>query len=231
MYQANILIADDNPDIVAFLAAALEQDGHTVIRAASGAEALTQFLEHKPDLAILDITMGRPDGIEVSRSIRAKSTIPIIILTGKDSNLDEVMSLSSGADDFVVKPATAQVISLRVSGLLRRSMNQAQLAPRRLICAGLILDLDSHDLIVNNADVPLTRTEFKFLELLMGKPNRVFTRDEVYDAIEGSSEFSSSKLLDTHASRIRMKIRAAGGGASIAVVRGVGYKILNTSPS
>ncbi|MCF8530215.1 MAG: response regulator transcription factor [Candidatus Nanopelagicales bacterium] len=220
-----ILIADDNEDIRDFLAVALKQSGYHVIQAASGSQALDKFKQTKPDLAILDIGMGHPDGLEVSKQIRAVSHIPIIILTARDTDIDEVMSLALGVDDFITKPATAQVIALRVGIQLRHAAARVGNEQEILTVNELALNLSSRELLVNNKLVPLTATEFRFLRLLMNNPNRVYSRDEVYEAIEASSEFSSDKLLDTHASRIRQKIKAAGGGASITAVRGYGYRI------
>jgi len=226
MPLAKILIADDNSDIRRFLMSALQQGGYVVAEAKSGLEALSKFKEFAPELAILDISMGQPDGIEVCRRIREISTIPIIILTDRDADLDEVMCLAIGADDYIKKPCTSQVINLRVAIQLRHSKGR-QVSPKQFLTVDVMrLDLISRELQVKNKDVPLTRIEFEFLALLMSNQNRVFTRDEVFEAIGGSSEFSSDKLLDTHASRIRIKIREAGGPNTLIAVRGVGFRII-----
>ncbi len=225
MRSARVLIADDNSDIRKFLNVALTHEGHQVIEAKNGLEALSKFKESEPELVILDISMGRPDGIEVCRRIREKSEVPIIILTDRGADLDEVMCLAIGADDFITKPCASQVLNLRVGIQLRRTKDRKGKQERFLKIAGLELDVSSRELRFNNQAVPLTRTEFEFVNLLMLNPDRVYTREEIYEAIGGSSEFSSDKLLDTHASRIRIKIRDAGGPNTLIAVRGIGYRI------
>jgi DNA-binding response OmpR family regulator len=223
--QDSILIVDDNPDIRAFVRTSLEAESYRVIESADGNEAMAKIKKDGPSLVILDIGIGQPDGFEVCRMIRKNSITPIIMLTTRGDEVDEAMCLAAGADDYITKPVSARILALRVSNQLRRK-TLTQLAEVTVLKAGgLTLDLVSHELRVDTTLVALTRTEFEFVHLLMEQPKRVFTREQVIAAIGGSVDFSSDHLLDTHASRIRIKIQAAGGPRVISAVRAVGYRL------
>ncbi len=225
MSKERILIADDDPDIRIFLKTCLEEHGFLVVEAENGREALRLFNEASPALLILDLSMGQPDGFEVCREIRKTSDTPIILLTAHDQELDQVMCLAAGADDYITKPVSAQILKLRVSTQLRHYSARAKPLSMKITIGGLELDINSHRFTVEGALVPLTRTEFDFLELLMTRPKHVHTREQVIEAIGSSVSFSSEGLLDTHASRIRAKIKSAGGPRAIHAVRGVGYRL------
>ena len=223
--QDSILIVDDNPDIRAFVRTSMEAESYRVIEAANGVEAMEKFHKDGPSLVILDIGIGQPDGFEVCRMLRKVSVTPIIMLTTRGDEVDEAMCLAAGADDYITKPVSARILALRVSNQLRKK-TLAQLTEVTVLKAGgLTLDLVSHELRVGTTLVALTRTEFEFVHLLMEQPRRVFTREQVIGAIGGSVDFSSDHLLDTHASRIRIKIQAAGGPRVISAVRAVGYRL------
>lgn len=220
-----ILIVDDNPDIRLFVKSALEEEGFEVMEAIDGLTALTVFAESKPTVVILDLSMGQPDGFEVCRKIRMTSDVPIIMLTNRNKELDEAMCLAAGADDYIIKPVSAQILGLRVRNQLRHR-NISEVRDLKILKSGvLLLDTESRELMVESIKVPLTRTEYDFLYLLMENPKRVFTREQVIEAIGGSIVFASYSLLDTHASRLRLKINAAGGPRVIAAVRGVGFRL------
>jgi two-component system response regulator MtrA len=221
----SVLIVDDNEDIRAFVRISLEEDGYRVLEAADGDNALLIFRAENPSLIILDIGIGQPDGFEICRIVRTESTVPIIMLTNRADEVDEAMCLAAGADDYIRKPVSPRILSLRVANQLRRRASGDGQEVTLLQAGGLTLDLLSHELRVGDALVPLTRTEFDFIELLMQQPRRVFTREQVISAIGGSSEYSSDHLLDTHASRLRIKIKGAGGPKVISAVRAVGYKL------
>jgi len=225
MNKETILIADDDPDIRIFLKTSLAEYGFSVIEAENGREALRLFNEANPALLILDLSMGQPDGFEVCQEIRKTSSVPIIFLTSHDQELDQVMCLAAGADDYIIKPVSGQILKLRVIAQLRRSSAGAQPLSTKIVTGGLELDIDSRQFTVEGILVPLTRIEFNFLELLMTKPKHVHTRERVLEAIGGSVSFSSEGSLDTHASRIRVKIKSAGGPRAIHAVRGVGYRL------
>ncbi len=223
--QDNILVVDDNEDIRAFARTSLENEGYRVIEAFDGVDALEKFNKESPSLVILDIGIGQPDGFEVCRLIRKISSTPIIMLTTRGDEVDEAMCLAAGADDYITKPVSARILGLRVTNQLRRRTAQQSEKVEVLTAGSLILDLVSHELKANGNLVALTRTEFEFMRLLMEQPKRVFTREQVIEAIGGSVDFSSDHLLDTHASRIRVKIQAAGGPRVISAVRAVGYRL------
>ncbi len=223
--QDNILVVDDNEDIRAFARTSLENEGYRVIEAVDGVDALEKFNKESPSLVILDIGIGQPDGFEVCRLIRKISSTPIIMLTTRGDEVDEAMCLAAGADDYITKPVSARILGLRVTNQLRRRTAQQSEKVEVLTAGTLILDLVSHELKANGNLVALTRTEFEFMRLLMEQPKRVFTREQVIEAIGGSVDFSSDHLLDTHASRIRVKIQAAGGPRVISAVRAVGYRL------
>ena len=225
--QDSILIVDDNPDIRAFVKTSLEAESYRVVEANDGIEAMDRFKKGSPSLVILDIGIGQPDGFEVCRMIRKISVTPIIMLTTRGDEVDEAMCLAAGADDYITKPVSARILALRVSNQLRKKTLAQLTEVTELKAGGLTLDLVSHELRVGPTLVSLTRTEFEFVHLLMEQPRRVFTREQVIAAIGGSVDFSSDHLLDTHASRIRIKIQAAGGPRVINAVRAVGYRLFD----
>ena len=224
--MTHILIVDDSEDIRLFVRKSLEAEGFRVSEAQDGLSAMTKFQDEKPAVIVLDLSIGQPDGFEVCREIRKVSTVPIIMLTNHDQEVDEAMCLAAGADDYITKPVSARILALRVTTQLRhRSLKPVQLA-RILEAENLSLNTESRDLIVGKERVLLTKTEYDFLHILMEQPMRVFTREQVIEAIGGSVEFSSDHLLDTHASRLRLKIKAAGGPRVISAIRGVGYRLI-----
>ena len=225
MSKEKILVIDDHPDVRIFVKTCLEEEGFTVVEANNGLEALRLFKEASPALLILDVSIGQPDGFEVCRDIRKTSNVPIIMLTSHDQELDEVMCLAAGADDYITKPVSAQILKLRVNTQLRHSSARAEPPSMKIEIKGLGLDINNREFTIEGVPVPLTRTEFDFLELLMSKPNHVHTREQVIEAIGGSALYSSDSLLDTHASRLRTKIKSAGGPRAIHAVRGVGYRL------
>lgn len=225
MSKEKILIVDDQPDVRIFVKTCLEEQGFSVVEAENGLEALRLFKEANPALLILDLSIGQPDGFEVCREIRKRSSVPIIMLTSHDQELDEVMCLAAGADDYITKPVSAQILKLRVNTQLRHRSAGVEPLSTKIAIGGLGLDIDGREFTVEGIPVPLTRIEFDFLELLMTKPKHVHTREQVIEAIGGSVSFSSDGLIDTHASRIRAKIKSAGGPRAIHAVRGVGYRL------
>jgi len=223
-----ILIVDDNADIRAFVRAALEGEGYKVVEAANGNEALNKFQETNPAVVILDLSMGHPDGFEVCREIRRSSQVPIIMLTDRGEEMDEAMCLASGADDYITKPVSPRILALRVSTQIRHAVSTEAKRTGVFSAGGLTLDLETRQLHIEQVSVAITRTEYDFLKLLMEHPKRVFTREQVIEAIGGSVDFSSDHFLDAHASRLRLKIKNAGGPKVITAVRGVGYRLMAT---
>ena len=223
-----ILVVDDNKDVRTFVRTALEVEGYHVEEAVDGTEALIKFQSNNPTVVILDLSMGYPDGFEVCREIRRNSSVPIIMLTDRGEELDEAMCLAAGADDFIAKPVSPRILALRVSTQIRHSRSEKTQRIGMLTAGGLTLNLETRQVHFDEGQVAVTRTEFDFLKLLMEHPRKVFTREEVISAIGGAADFSNVHFLDTHASRLRLKIKSAGGPKVISAVRGVGYRLIAT---
>jgi two-component system, OmpR family, response regulator ResD len=223
-----ILIVDDNKDVRTFVRTALEVEGYQVVESVDGTDALNKFQSNNPAVVILDLSMGYPDGFEVCREIRRNSTVPLIMLTDRGEELDEAMCLAAGADDFITKPVSPRILALRVSTQIRHSRSEKSQRLGMLTAGGLTLNLETRQVHFDDGQVAVTRTEFDFLKLLMEHPRKVFTREEVISAIGGMADFSNDHFLDTHASRLRLKIKSAGGPKVISAVRGVGYRLIAT---
>jgi len=226
MQRELILVVDDNPDIRHFVRASLESEGFRVIEAIDGESALSTFHESKPAVVILDLSIGQPDGFEVCREIRKSSTTPIIMLTNRGEEMDEAMCLAAGADDYITKPVSSRILNLRVTTQLRHRNVKPAHVVNIYEAEGLQLNTETRELSIGENRVALTKTEFDLIHLLMEQPTRVFTREQVIEAIGGSVEYSSDHLLDTHASRLRLKIKSAGGPRVISAIRGVGYRLI-----
>lgn len=227
MSKDQILIVDDNEDIRFFVRAALTPEGFEVVEAADGKRALEMFRKSEPSVIILDLSIGQPDGFEVCREIRKVSTVPIIMLTSHDEEMDEAMCLAAGADDYITKPVSARILALRTTTQLRHRAANTKVQGTLITAGPLSLNTDTRELAVEGKKLELTRTEYDFLHLLINNPKRVFTREQIAEAIGTSVEYSSDHLLDTHASRIRMKIKEVSDIKVLQAVRGVGYRLLS----
>lgn len=227
MSKDQILIVDDNEDICFFVRTALAPEGFEVIEAADGHKALEIFRKREPAVIILDLSIGQPDGFEVCREIRKVSTVPIIMLTSHDEEMDEAMCLAAGADDYITKPVSARILALRTTTQIRHRAAQNVVSGSTIVAGPLSLDTDTRELTIAGKKIELTRTEYDFLHLLIVNPKRVFTREQISEAIGTSLEYSSDHLLDTHASRIRMKIKEVSDVKVLHAVRGVGYRLLS----
>jgi DNA-binding response OmpR family regulator len=227
MSDEKILVVDDNEDIRFFVRSALTPEGYQVIEAENGNQALELFYKSEPALIILDLSIGQPDGFEVCREIRKSSIVPIIMLTSHIEEMDEAMCLAAGADDYITKPVSARILALRTSTQLRHRSLRTVTTGNMINAGPLTLNMETRELLVEGSRVELTRTEYDFLHLLIANPKRVFTRQQVADAIGSSLEYSSDHLLDTHASRIRGKIREKSQIKVLHAVRGVGYRLLS----
>ncbi len=227
MSKDQILVVDDNEDIRFFVKSALTPEGFEVIEAANGTQALEIFRKQEPSVIILDLSIGQPDGFEVCREIRKVSTVPIIMLTSHVEEMDEAMCLAAGADDYITKPVSARILALRTTTQIRHRASQTKVQGAIITAGPLALNTDTRDLMIDGKRIDLTRTEYDFLHLLISNPKRVFTREQISEAIGTSLEYSSDHLLDTHASRIRMKIREVTDVKVLHAVRGVGYRLLS----
>ena len=222
-----ILVVDDVADIRYFVKAALAPEGYDVIEAANGTDALYLIRTRNPSVVILDLSIGQPDGFEVCREVRKTSTVPIIILTSHVQEMDEAMCLAAGADDYITKPVSARILALRTSTQIRHRAAVKSMQGSVITFEDLALDTESRDFFIEGKKVELTKTEYDFITLLFSNPKRVFSREEVSQAIGTSHEYSSDHLLDTHASRIRMKVREVSEKKVLHAVRGVGYRLLS----
>lgn len=222
-----ILVVDDVADIRNFVRDALTPEGFDVIEAADGLQALKLISEQKPSVVILDLSIGQPDGFEVCREIRKTSTLPIIMLTSHVQEMDEAMCLAAGADDYITKPVSARILALRTTTQLRHRAANGEEIGGSIAAGPLSLNTDSRELTIEGRKLELTRTEYDFLHLLISNPKRVFTREEIAEAIGISVAYSSDHLLDTHASRIRRKIKEISQIKVLHAVRGVGYRLLS----
>ena len=222
-----ILVVDDVADIRYFVKAALAPEGYDVIEAANGTDAIHLIRTRKPSVVILDLSIGQPDGFEVCREVRKTSTVPIIILTSHVQEMDEAMCLAAGADDYITKPVSARILALRTSTQIRHRAAVKSMQGSVITFENLALDTESRDFFIEGKKIELTKTEYDFIGLLFSNPKRVFSREEVSQAIGTSHEYSSDHLLDTHASRIRMKIKEVSEKKVLHAVRGVGYRLLS----
>jgi DNA-binding response OmpR family regulator len=222
-----ILVVDDVADIRYFVKAALAPEGYDLIEASNGTDALHLIRTRNPSLVILDLSIGQPDGFEVCREVRKTSTVPIIILTSHVQEMDEAMCLAAGADDYITKPVSARILALRTSTQIRHRAAVKSMQGSVITFEDLALDTESRDFFIEGRRIELTKTEYDFLGLLFTNPKRVFSREEVSQAIGTSHEYSSDHLLDTHASRIRMKIKEVSEKKVLHAVRGVGYRLLS----
>lgn len=236
--MSKVLVVDDDRHIRDVVAFALRKEGFAVAEAGDGAAALLAVEHEKPDLLILDILMPEMDGTEVCRRLRATSPVPIIFLSSKDDEIDRVVGLELGGDDYVTKPFSPRELVARVKAVLRRRDGMPVGAPtaaeepppNRVLRRGLLaLDLDAHIASWNDTAIDLTATEFAMLRTLAERPGKVFTRDSLMERAYDDRRFVSDRTIDSHVRRIRAKL-AAAGGAPIETVHGVGYKLTAATP-
>ena len=224
-----ILIVDDDKDIVQLLEIYVRNEGYDPITAYNGKEALTK-LNTNPDisLVILDIMMPEMDGMEVIKQVRKDSSIPILVVSAKTTDMDKIQGLITGADDYVTKPFNPLEVMARVKSLLRRSKGvQTNDEPDVLNVGPLVINKDSHEVKTLKGDtIQLTALEFGILYLLASHPNRVFSADDIFERVWQQESVVSAKTVMVHVSHLRDKIEAATGGEKvIETVWGVGYKV------
>jgi len=224
-----ILLADDEHSIQTLLTYPLRKDGYDVVTASDGREALSRFGESTYDLVVLDVMMPRMDGLEVCRRIRARNTVPIIMLTAKAEEIDKVLGLELGADDYITKPFSLREFRSRVRAALRRAGMQrsetddADELP--LAVHELELDPAKRTVRVRGANVELTFVEFEILDALARSPGRVFTRDMLLTRIWGDSAYRDPRTIDVHIRHLREKLEVDPKDPEyLFTVRGVGYR-------
>ncbi|HEV8489322.1 MAG TPA: response regulator transcription factor [Candidatus Limnocylindrales bacterium] len=220
-----ILVVDDEPTLRETLVDALEADGFRVVAAADGRAALERFRAEKPDLVLLDLMLPELSGIEVCRIIRRESGVPIVMLTAKDSELDKVVGLELGADDYVTKPFSLRELSARIRALFRRSEQAAGEAVPAMVDLGRVqLDLAGHRVLRDGEPVAMKRKAFDLLAYLVAHPGQVFTRDQLLEHVWGYAYAGETRTVDVHVHWLRSEIEEDPGSPRlIETVRGVGY--------
>jgi two-component system response regulator RegX3 len=223
--MTKVLVVEDEQSLREPLVYLLQKEGFDVVEAADGNAALDQFTKSGADLILLDLMLPGMSGNEVCRVIRQTSTVPIIMLTAKDSEIDKVVGLEIGADDYVTKPYSTRELLARMKAVLRRNVEPA-VAPSSVLEAGPVrMDLERHEVLVHGKKVAMPLKEFELLELLLENVNRVLTRGQIIDRVWGSNYFGDTKTLDVHVKRIRSKIEDdPARPVHILTVRGLGYK-------
>jgi two-component system response regulator ResD len=225
-----VLVVDDEESVRELIQLYLRKDGFEVIHARDGKEALRVNGEHHPDLIILDLMLPGLDGWEVCRQIRSNSKVPIIMLTARTEEVDRIVGLELGADDYVVKPFSPRELVARVKAILRRGTSAAE-ESEVLSFPGLRIDRVQHRVEVDGEEVHLTPTEFRLLWCLGSRPARVFSRAELLDRIWGYDSESDARTVDVHIKRLRQKTKAGDSRSfSITTVWGLGYKFETVSP-
>ena len=221
-----ILLVDDEESIQKLLTYPLERDGHRVVQARDGEEAIERFREESVDLVLLDLALPKMDGLEVCRRIRAESTVPILMLTARDDEVDKVLGLEIGADDYITKPFSIRELRSRVRAAVRR----ANLTPpaetaETIDVDGLHMDIARRAVSVDGKPAQLTYLEFELLRTLASAPGRVFTRQALLDRLWGGSAYRDPRTIDVHVRHLREKIEPNPAEPEyIFTVRGVGYR-------
>jgi len=216
-----ILIVEDEPDLLRSIAQALREEGYAVDTAGSGPQGLTLARDHKPDLVILDVMLPGLDGYEVLRRLRsADEDVPVLMLTARDDAADEVKGLDEGADDYVIKPFTFDVLAARVKALLRRRETDR---PEVMHFDGLTLDTGSREARRGDREIDFTSTEYEVLRQFMLHPRRVLPKHFLMDRIWGYDVEGSSNVLEVYVKQIRQKLEAGGEPRLIHTFRGAGY--------
>ena len=224
MTKGTILVVEDEPKIAEVLRLYLERDGYRVATAADGRAALDTFRRDGADLVLLDLNLPKMDGLEVCRSIRRESHVPIIMLTARDEEADKLIGLELGADDYVTKPFSPREVVARVHAVLRRTIPPQP--PQEVVKSGdLSLDSARHEVRRGDRLLDLTPTEFKLLEVLMRNPGRVYTRLQLLDLVQGEAFEGYERTIDAHVKNLRQKIEPDPQHPSyVLTVYGVGYK-------
>jgi len=224
--QCTVLVVDDDPHIRDLLTFALQKAGLATREAADGEAALADIALHRPDLVVLDINMPRMDGIAVCRRIRAGDDLPILFLSSRDDEIDRILGMELGADDYVTKPFSPREVVARVAAILRRVTRKApEPTPGCFTFGGLSLDADGWRARWQDVDVALTVTEFSIVRTLADAPRRVFTRDAIIDRVHGPGFAMTDRTIDSHVRNLRAKFASVGGADVIETRPGVGYQL------
>jgi len=232
---ARILLVDDEQSIQTLLSYPLRKEGYEVVQATDGRQALERFEEQRFDLVVLDLMLPRVDGLEVCRRLRSRSSVPIIMLTAKSEEIDKVVGLELGADDYITKPFSLREFSSRIKAALRRAemsrpdRTDPDEAPLEVL--DLRIDFPKRTVRVRGREVALTYVEFEILSALARSPGRVFTRDMLLSRIWGDSAYRDPRTIDVHIRHLREKVeRDPKDPQYLFTVRGVGYRFRDSDP-
>ncbi|MGB9660435.1 MAG: response regulator [Moorellaceae bacterium] len=223
--EAKILVVDDEPAILELVTYNLEQAGFTAITAADGETALKLVEKEKPDLVILDVMLPKIDGFEICRTLRARGNTPILMLTARREEVDRVLGLELGADDYLTKPFSPRELVARVRAILRRVSESSNRQEGMIAVGDLVINPDSHEVKMRGKPVDLTLKEYQLLKFLAENPGRVFTREALLDRLWEGEYFGDTRTIDVHIRHLREKIEEDPSNPRyILTVRGVGYK-------
>jgi DNA-binding response OmpR family regulator len=220
MERGTVLVVDDEANIADLIELYLAREGYRVVKAGSGEAGLGAVTEHRPRLVVLDVGLPDIDGLEVCRRLRQTSTIPVIFLTARDSEVDRVLGLELGADDYVTKPFSPAELVARVKAVLRRT---DQVGGAEVIAVGdVTVDLGRREVRVRGDAAAFTTKEFELLQFLAERPGLALSRQQILDGVWGYDWFGDSRTVDVHVAQIRKKL---DGAVQIDTVRGVGYRL------
>jgi two-component system response regulator RegX3 len=220
-----VLVVEDEQSYRDPLAYLLRREGFEVGEAATGPDALAQFGQHGADIVLLDVMLPGMSGTEVCRRIRATSSVPVIMVSAKDEEVDKVVGLEIGADDYVTKPYSSRELVARIRAVLRRGQ-EAEPEPASLAAGRVRMDVDRHRVTIDGAEVPLPLKEFELLETFLRNPSRVLTRQQLIDRVWGADYVGDTKTLDVHVKRLRAKLEDDPARPRlITTVRGLGYRL------
>ena len=223
--MTRLLVVEDEESFQDALSHMLRREGFEVAVAGTGPEALTVFDRHGADLVLLDVMLPGLSGTEVCRQLRQKSSVPVIMLTARDSEVDKVVGLELGADDYVTKPFSSRELVARIKAVLRRRIEAEELLPPTLEAGPVRMDVDRHLVSVRGESISLPLKEFELLELLLRNAGRVLTRGQLIDRVWGADYVGDTKTLDVHVKRLRAKVEVEPGNPRhLMTVRGLGYK-------
>ena len=223
--MTRILIVEDEESFSDPLSYLLDKEGYDVTVADNGNDALTEFDADGADLVLLDLMLPGLSGVDVCRALRQRSNVPVIMLTAKDSEIDKVVGLELGADDYVTKPYSSRELLARIKAVLRRGTEPEELLPTTVEAGPVRMDVERHVVSVRGAATSFPLKEFELLEILLRNTGRVLTRGQLIDRVWGSDYVGDTKTLDVHIKRLRAKVEDdPGAPAHILTVRGLGYK-------
>jgi two-component system, OmpR family, response regulator RegX3 len=234
--RPTVLVVEDEASYVEALTIGLTREGFNVEVATDGAEALLRFDDVAPDLVLLDVMLPKMSGIDVCRLIRKRSQVPIIMVTAKGAEIDTVVGLEVGADDYVSKPYRMRELVARMRAVMRRQgtgapVPEAEVSGGSISVGPLTLDPEEHRVVLDGADIALPLKEFELLQLLLANAGRVLTRDVLIDRVWGSDYVGDTKTLDVHVKRLRAKIEPDPANPTrITTIRGLGYKYERPKP-